>query len=234
RAKRSSRRARPPAPPRRRRRAPVRPTPAPLAGPWPLSRRGFDEPALSVEPAAASALLRARSAECLEAGRADRVRCAQARVDRVQRSGRREEPGFLDSNTAAPGAAGNQLAAIEQCPDFREEAGAVLGFPGGRHRPYSPAWVCARPLACGGRRRRWLCTTASARSASFLPVCCDWSRSILNASSSSIELRAIKIPFACSILARRPKAPCRLWYSANRCRVMSIALASSSGSSWRM
>ena len=30
-------------------------------------------------------------------------------------------------------------------------------------------------------------------------------------------------------VARRPNAPCRLWYSANRCRVMSIALCSSSG-----
>ena len=45
----------------------------------------------------------------------------------------------------------------------------------------------------------------------------------------SIAWRAIRMPFACSITARRPNAPCRLWYSAKRCRVMSIALCSSSG-----
>jgi hypothetical protein len=37
------------------------------------------------------------------------------------------------------------------------------------------------------------------------------------------------MPFACSITARRPNAPCRLWYSVKRCNVMSIALCSSSG-----
>ena len=37
------------------------------------------------------------------------------------------------------------------------------------------------------------------------------------------------MPFACSITARRPNAPCRLWYSVKRCSVMSIALCSSSG-----
>ena len=35
----------------------------------------------------------------------------------------------------------------------------------------------------------------------------------LKALSESIACRAIRMPFACSIGARRPKAPWRLWYS---------------------
>ena len=61
------------------------------------------------------------------------------------------------------------------------------------------------------------------------PLCWEWLRSISKALSASIPWRAIRIPFACSITARRPNAPCRLWYSLKRCRVMSIALCSSSG-----
>jgi len=37
----------------------------------------------------------------------------------------------------------------------------------------------------------------------------EWSRSISNARSALIEWRAIKMPFACSISARRP----RFWIS---------------------
>ena len=36
----------------------------------------------------------------------------------------------------------------------------------------------------------------------------------LEGRSALIEWRAIRMPFACSISARRPNAPCRLWYSA--------------------
>jgi hypothetical protein len=33
----------------------------------------------------------------------------------------------------------------------------------------------------------------------------------------------MRMPFAGSIIALRPNAPCRLWYSAKRCKVMSVA-----------
>ena len=68
-----------------------------------------------------------------------------------------------------------------------------------------------------------------AMSISFRPVRRDWSRSISNASRSSILCRSMRMPLARSVWARRPKALCRLWYSANRRRVMSSALCSSSG-----
>lgn len=38
---------------------------------------------------------------------------------------------------------------------------------------------------------------------SFRPLCCECSRSIWKARSASIACRAIEIPFACSIEARR-------------------------------
>jgi len=42
------------------------------------------------------------------------------------------------------------------------------------------------------------------------PVVLRVGRSISNARSWSMPWRAIRIPFACSITARRPNAPCRL------------------------
>ena len=86
-----------------------------------------------------------------------------------------------------------------------------------------------RRSSAAGTNRRWLSTIAAATSATLRPLCCEWSRSMPNALSASMECRAIRIPFACSITARRPNAPCRLWYSENRWSVMSIALCSSSG-----
>src|SRR5579862_974430 len=62
----------------------------------------------------------------------------------------------------------------------------------------------------GGRSRRWLSTTAPATSLSLRPLCWEWSRSISKARSALVEWRAISMPLACSISARRPNAPCRL------------------------
>jgi hypothetical protein len=126
---------------------PVRPTPPPPWGRWRWSLRRFGETTLSVEPAGQLVSLRGRCPDCLRAGRADRVRGAQARVDRVQRSIGRKDPRFRDPYAAAPGAVGNQFAAIEQCPDFREEGGGVLGVPGRSHRPFK-----ARPRTAPGGR----------------------------------------------------------------------------------
>ena len=47
-------------------------------------------------------------------------------------------------------------------------------------------------------------------STSLWPLCCEWPRSMSNARSASIAWRAITIPFACSMRALRPKAPCGL------------------------
>ena len=65
-------------------------------------------------------------------------------------------------------------------------------------------------LGAGGTSSMWLSTTASATSNSFRPLRCDWARSISNALRSSIAWRAIMIPFARSITARRANAPSRL------------------------
>ena len=58
----------------------------------------------------------------------------------------------------------------------------------------------------GGSSRRWLSTIACATSTSFRPLCCEWSRSMSNARSASIECRAIRMPFACSIVEREEMA----------------------------
>jgi hypothetical protein len=44
---------------------------------------------------------------------------------------------------------------------------------------------------------------------------------------SSTEWRSIRIPFARSVTARRPKAPSRSWYSVKRRSTMSIELCQS-------
>src|SRR5579859_1974666 len=79
--------------------------------------------------------------------------------------------------------------------------------PSSRTRPHqvpSPA-----SIGCGGRgrRSRSLSTTAAATSLSLRPLCWEWSRSISKARLAAIEWRAIRIPLACSIIARRPNAP---------------------------
>ncbi len=44
---------------------------------------------------------------------------------------------------------------------------------------------------------------------------------------SSTECRSIRMPLARSIVARRPNAPSRSWYSAKRRRTMSMELCQS-------
>ena len=56
----------------------------------------------------------------------------------------------------------------------------------------------------------------------------EWWRSISNAVASLTEWRSIGMPLARSVMARRPNAPSRLWYSASRRSTMSIELCQSS------
>src|SRR6186997_999848 len=74
-------------------------------------------------------------------------------------------------------------------------------------------------------------TTLSAMSTSFRFDRLASSRSIANAACSSRSCRSMRMPFARSVTARRAKAPSRSWYSAKRCKTMSMALCISSGSS---
>ena len=53
---------------------------------------------------------------------------------------------------------------------------------------------------------------------------CDWWRSMRKAASASMPCCSIKIPLACSIVARRLNAPSRTWYSAKRRSATSIEL----------
>ena len=58
----------------------------------------------------------------------------------------------------------------------------------------------------GVESSRWLSTMAWAMSKSFLPVCCEWSRSNSKATLSLAPCRSIRMPLARSITARRPNA----------------------------
>ena len=68
---------------------------------------------------------------------------------------------------------------------------------------------------------------ASATSFSFCPVCCECAFRRANASSAVMSFRPIKMPIACSMIARRPKAPCKLLNSAKRRSVISSVYLSS-------
>src|SRR5207248_8507690 len=75
--------------------------------------------------------------------------------------------------------------------------------------------------------KRWPSTTAEATSVSFRFVERACSRSISKAVGSSTEWRSMRMPFARSVTARRPKAPSRSWYSVKRRKTMSIELCQS-------
>src|SRR4051794_8507582 len=95
-------------------------------------------------------------------------------------------------------------------------------------RSHSPS-VGADEYVCFGSKR-WPSTTADATSTSFRFVVRACSRSILKAAGSSTEWRSIRMPFARSVMARRPKAPSRSWYSVKRRNTMSIELCQSCAS----
>jgi hypothetical protein len=77
------------------------------------------------------------------------------------------------------------------------------------------------------RQQGWPSTTADATSTSFRFVVRACSRSISKAADSSTQWRSMRMPFARSVTARRPKAPSRSWYSVERRKTMSIELCQS-------
>ena len=118
--------------------------------------RGHDEDStrlhydLAARPVEAASPVR----DSLDAGWADRVRHSQACVDRVQCCGGREGPPVRDPHAPAPGAAGKQLAAIEQCPDVGEETGVILGFPGRNHGRLGPVHGLRPPVGLLGKEEK--------------------------------------------------------------------------------
>src|SRR4030095_7976767 len=81
-------------------------------------------------------------------------------------------------------------------------------------------------VGCFGSKG-WPSTTAEAMSMSFRLADRACVRSMSKAVASSTECRSMRIPFARSVTARRPKAPSRSVYSAKRRRTMSIELCQS-------
>ncbi len=90
-----------------------------------------------------------------------------------------------------------------------------------RHRSAPARWVgrasVAASAATRGCRPRGGATSTSFRLSSARAHGAD-----SKAVDSSIEWRSMRMPFARSVTARRPKAPSRSWYSVKRRNTMSI------------